>query len=340
MKNHEFNKYKMAVVVLAVTIALLEIPGALNLPSTPYAGYLTDCNNTVVNRVFAESPAQRAGLRVGDYILRIGGISTKDSRALARQIRAKIGETRTFIVEREGENISIDLTFSKSPTRQLFLLFGSAVIGFSFLIFGIWPYLRFQTKTTTLLALVGLCLALSSINRMYFASYTIRTIYVSIINVIAAFGFAFLLHYMLVFPKPKAIIRKKYIEKVLYGPATLIALFLLYRIIIQPDATSSLHILPVILVRMFLAGYFGLSIVAMIYSYIKATPQERKEHGLTIMLLGIVIGFLPIIIYTIIRILSPNLVIPGAQFVIFTIVFIPISLAIATLKQENGSLVR
>ena len=54
------------------------------------------------------------------------------------------------------------------------------------------------------------------------------------------------------------------------------------------------------------------------------------------MLAGVLAGFLPILFTVLIGIVAPSVVIPGGNFFFLTIVFIPISLALAMLKSEHA----
>jgi len=258
MDDQKFAKYKTAFIVAAALIALLEIPGALDIRNQPYSGYWTDPNNTVI-KVFPDSPAQQAGFLLGDHIISSGGIDMKDSKSLARRPRSKIGETRAFVVERAGQNVNLDLTFSGLPGRDVVLAFASAIIGFCFLIFGLHAYLKVQNQSTTLLALVGLCFGLAFVNTPYLSSFALRTIFGAVTITLVVFGFAFLLHFMMVFPKAKAFLAKKNAMLWLYGPAALVALLFLFLIIFQPEATSALNTVVNIIVGLFVAGYLGLA---------------------------------------------------------------------------------
>lgn len=65
------------------------------------------------------SPAEEAGFAVGDRLLEDGGIDVDDGEALARRHPwARVGEERTYLVEREGEPVALTLTFARQPPRQ------------------------------------------------------------------------------------------------------------------------------------------------------------------------------------------------------------------------------
>lgn len=330
MDNQNPVKYKILFIAGAVIITLLQILDIFDFRNIPYDGYITDGNYTVI-RVFPDSPAQNAGFLLGDTMVSDSGIDVKNVQALARRPRAKIDETRTYVFERDGETVSLNLVFTALPARNLVRLFAGVIIGMCFLIFGLYAYLKVQNKSTTLLALVGVCLGFSYVHGPYIPSYLLRTIYSSIEIVTVTFGLAFLLHFMLTFPKAKAVLERKNMMIVLYGPVALVGLFFLF---IDIFLLGPFNMFYGILVGLFLAGYLGLAVVAMVHSFIKATPEERTAHGLKFMLFGTVLGFMPIIIFVIFRIIAPNFVLPGSDFYFLTMVLIPGSLALAVLKKE------
>lgn len=72
---------------------------------------LPNANGALVTGVIAGSPAERAGIRRGDVILRINGQILKDNRELARRIAAlEIGETATFTIWRDNATITVKVT--------------------------------------------------------------------------------------------------------------------------------------------------------------------------------------------------------------------------------------
>lgn len=335
MNDQKFSKYKTAFVVAAALIALLEIPGARDVRNQPYSGFWTDPTDTVI-KVFPDSPAQQAGFLRDDHIISSGGIDLKDSKALAQRPRAKIGEARTYVVERGGQNLNLDLTFAGLPAREVVLSFAGAIVGFCFLIFGLYAYWRVQNQSTTLLALVGMCFGLAFVNMPYLSSYALRTVFGSITITLVVLGFAFLLHFMMGLPKAKAFLSKKNVMFWLYGPAVLVALLFLFLIIYRPEATSALNTAVNIIVGLFVVVYLGLAVITMVYSYAKSTSQERAANGLHFVLVGTVVGLAPYIIAAIVGVLAPKLVLPGVEFYTLSMVLIPIALALATLKKEHA----
>jgi hypothetical protein len=141
---------------------------------------------------------------------------------------------------------------------------------------------------------------------------------------------------MMEFPKPKAMLAKKYTLTAMYVPAILIALFVFFIFIFQPAATSTFNVLARSLFGLFVVAYFGLSLAAMIHSYVKASAKERSDYGLNLMLIGVLVGLLPITIAVLITLLVPTVVLPGADFYLLTFLLIPITLALATMRKEGA----
>lgn len=332
MGNQDFSKYKGLFIVLAVIIVLWAILGMFDLKNVPYSGYYTDGDNTVI-RIYPDGPAEHAGFMKGDRMISNGGIDVKDTRALTRRPRAEIGEIRTYVFERNGETVSIDLTFTGMPAKQVGIRLAVAVIGFCFLLFGLLAYFRVKNKSTTLFALVGLCFGFTFITSPYISSYMLRMILQSIGTTAVILGLAFLLHFMMTFPKDKAMLKKKNVTIVLYGPAVLMILYALLLVIFQPEATSALNTISRILFNVLVAGYFLLAAVAMVHSFVKATPKERTAHGLKFMLFGTIIGLAPLVITLVIYIFLPQIVLPGEDYYLLTFVLIPISFALACIKS-------
>jgi len=101
------EKYKPMLLVIVATATVIGVLGVTDLKNATYAGFFSGPNNDVV-RVFPGSPADEAGLEVGDLMESIGGIAVTDTKARSRRLRPKIGETRTFVVGRDATKLELD----------------------------------------------------------------------------------------------------------------------------------------------------------------------------------------------------------------------------------------
>ena len=158
MDDRDYGKYKRLLIILTVLVALMEIPGALDISNKTYDGFSTTRHN-IVREIDSGSPAEQAGFQVGDLIKSNGGISPQDTKKLNRRPRAEIGDTRTYIVQRNNESVNLDITFSGLPTESIFQRYVRGIIGLAFLFFCLRAYLKVHTKSTMLLSVVGLCMS-------------------------------------------------------------------------------------------------------------------------------------------------------------------------------------
>jgi serine protease Do len=75
---------------------------------------LPNSNGAIVTDVIAGSPAEKAGIKRGDVVLKINGIAVKDNRDLSRRIAAlQAGETATFTIWRDNKTLTISVTIAK-----------------------------------------------------------------------------------------------------------------------------------------------------------------------------------------------------------------------------------
>ncbi|HSM34981.1 MAG TPA: PDZ domain-containing protein, partial [Longimicrobiales bacterium] len=321
--------------IAAALIAVWGLLGLIDQPNQPFSGYQTDGDNTIV-LVRPGSPAEAAGLQVGDHITSIGGISVEDSRALAERPRPDIGETRTLVVDRDGTSVDVDLTYSEVIGNQRTLGYVAVLLGFVFLVFGLLPYLKAPTRPAELLAMTGLGLSLAFFTGPYFASYGLRTAFASLTLVAIIFGFAFLMDLMVTYPRPKGWRSASWAPWVVYGPAALVSAVIVYVIVASPAATSGLNVAINTMFGLFIVYYFGAAMVAMVHSWARATPAEREAYGLTTVLVGVLVGLLPVTLGSLVGIFSPETVLPGSDYYFVLLGLIPITLWAALSRSGGG----
>jgi serine protease Do len=74
---------------------------------------------SIVSWVLANGPAEKAGLSIGDVILRFGGAKPSDERALLRDIATTpVGETITLVVRHDNVEHNVPVTVEEWPRNQ------------------------------------------------------------------------------------------------------------------------------------------------------------------------------------------------------------------------------
>ncbi len=64
--------------------------------------------------------------------------------------------------------------------------------------------------------------------------------------------------------------------------------------IVQPDGSGTLNMVMRLLFGVFIIGYFLIALITLIRKYAKASSDDRSSKGLNLMLLGVIIGIVPI----------------------------------------------
>ncbi len=72
----------------------------------------------LISQVYAGSPAEKAGLKVGDVVIQVDGVKVTNSQDVVREVlKKKVGQTVNFVVLREGKRTEIAVTTAQMPEK-------------------------------------------------------------------------------------------------------------------------------------------------------------------------------------------------------------------------------
>ena len=334
MRFHHTSLRRNILLAAALALGVWALFGLADLPHRPDAGLRYDASG-VIGRLEAGGGADRAGLRVGDRILSIDGVSLSETETLQRRPRAAIGETRTFVVERTDEasgatmREQFDVTYGSELAAQPIGLIGGALLGFVFLVCGVLAYLRAHSIQSLLFAGVGVALAAVLLPTPYFAAPGLR-LFASAVTVLAAFVvFPCLLHLALTFPEPRSILRRRGVVAALYLLPLLIGGAAAIQIARAAQPGPVLDLVSTLV----LVVYMLVTIVALIHRYATTTRERRAAFGLGLVAWGVVIGFGPLTVEVIVALLMPGVSLPGSDFYFLSLVTIPLSFTVALVRR-------
>jgi C-terminal processing protease CtpA/Prc len=116
--NDQSTKNSGILKIAAVLFIIWGILGLMDAKNYSYSGYSTDGNNKII-QVKEGSPAEAAGMQVGDVIKSYDGISVIDSKAFSKRKRTEIGQTVEIVVDRNGEEQALQVTYTTLPDTIL-----------------------------------------------------------------------------------------------------------------------------------------------------------------------------------------------------------------------------
>lgn len=318
--------------IAAVLFIIWGILGLMDTKNYSYDGYDTDGNNKIT-QVREGSPAEAAGMQVGDIMKSYDGIAVTDSKAFSKRNRTEIGQIVEIVVDRNGEEQTLSVTYTALPDKNSTLNIVAFIMGLLFIFLGLYVDHKKKTALSHAFALFGVLFGFIWFNGPHINPGFMRDLVNSINITIIMLAFVALACFILQYP-PKSAFLKGGDSRWTYVPAAVIVVIIWILNFTHPDSTSTLNVTINMLFFAVIVFYFGLSLIILIGKYSKANAETRNSLGLNHMLLGAVLGLLPFLIVFTINRLSPTTVIPGNDYLFLTFAFIPIFFSMALFKKS------
>jgi serine protease Do len=72
----------------------------------------------LISQVYGGSPAETAGLKVGDVVIEVDGVKIANSQDVVREVlKKKVGQKVNFVILREGKRTEVSLTTAQMPEK-------------------------------------------------------------------------------------------------------------------------------------------------------------------------------------------------------------------------------
>jgi len=79
---------------------------------------LKEKEGALVSQVYSGSPAEKAGLKVGDVAIEVDGVMIKGSQDVVREVlKKKVGQKVNFVILRDGKRTEVSLTTAQMPEK-------------------------------------------------------------------------------------------------------------------------------------------------------------------------------------------------------------------------------
>lgn len=339
MTQTNYNRYKLPFLIIGIALLIWAIAGVFEIKRIAYAGYFTG-SDRIVNQVDAGSPAEKAGIMVGDRRTKIDGISLDNTAELMRRERPAIGSTGSATVERDGVERTLTFTYTEQPLRDMLAnSLGGLLIGLAFLFLGLIVHRRNPTRLSEMFCWLSLMMALLFVPQPYFSSPDVRRVVDAFTSLVAGFAVATLLLFCVNFPTPKKWLESQpWIRTAIMVIAPLMGLCFALVSLTTPDINTSRGQLLSLVSAVVFGGYFLFSVVAVIHSYLGSSAEARSASGLNLVFAGILIGSVPIVVSILYHSIFPHAGdLPTERVWTVTFIAIPIGLSLALMKLEPVS---
>jgi hypothetical protein len=217
------------------------------------------------------------------------------------------------------------LTYEPLGDRVLSLAHGATIVGFCFLLFPLTAYFRRQSEASRVLTVMGMGLSLAFIAGPSVVDFGSRAVITAITTLFVLVGLAAMLQFLLVFPTMSRWIQRPMGKKLLYLPVLVVWLFLAWRILFTPPASSALNTLTTVATSTIVAAYLLLSLAVAVRHWRRSGTAERSSLSLGVMALGSVVGLGPAVLVQVVTAVAPHIVLPGQEYYTLAMVLIPLT---------------
>lgn len=246
--------------------------------NTGFSGGLYDPEYRIVQSGRG-SLAERSGLKPGDRVISVEGRPVEELGMESRWPRSLVpraGESRRFLVDRNGERILVEVVFPAPFRAAVNNRIRAAVIGLAWLVFGVWAFMTVDTRPARTLVCAGLAAGLSVALGGHISTAA------------GVLMFILLLRFFVTFPTPKRVSESRMAAWLVYGAWGCLIVFLAVEVIVHPALyyTTGNVAGPLTL------AYAVLILAAIVHTFVKLPREELRASGMPWIAGGILVGIL------------------------------------------------
>lgn len=278
MANAQWTWQRNALLTAALAVLVLGAFSALEAPHFTYTGF--SLSGRRVTKVDEASPAASAGLRPGDVVDSVNGISTTSDEFFVLSHRPVTKEIWSLAVQRGGTHLTLQLTPTGLPRADVVRARSKSILGLCLLAFTLWAFLRSPGTATMLLAVAGVSFGFLALGAPY-TSGVVKDAFDVLATLVVGVGMAVVVHFLLAFPARGRFLERPAALWLLYAPTVTMAIASAVNVVLRIRAVT--RVLGT-LWGLLLPAYFLWAVVLLVKRYLTMSRPERSRHGLGLML--------------------------------------------------------
>lgn len=282
------TKHRVLTLTVALVIVAWGTVGFYQRLNSGFSGGLYDPEYRVP-AVRRGGLAEKSGFKAGDRVISVEGRPVEqlgmESR-WPRSLAPRIGESRRFVVERNGRRIPIDVVYPPPSAGAVSTRTAAALVGLAFLGFGLWAYFTVRTRHARTLAHVGLAAGVAMSLGLGPNLGTLDGVQSHISTASTVLMFILLLRFFVTFPRRKAVSDSRVAAWAVYGGWGCLLVFLVVELIVHPALyyTTGSVAYPLML------AYAILTLAAISHTVVKTPRTELRESGMYLILIGLLMS--------------------------------------------------
>jgi sigma-B regulation protein RsbU (phosphoserine phosphatase) len=226
------------------------------------------------------------------------------------------------------------LTGAAPPTSEVVWRFAMGATGLCALALGF--FLAWQRPDKLTLVFFGICFSIAFFLREHpnitsaawrYAHETFYTLFQWLLP-------AFVVHFFLLFPERRGSSRRRLLERLVYVPAGIVAVWLLVGATGAPGGDArAVEVVHSILATVYFVVYLALAVALFVRSYRRVRAPAMRTR-LRAVVWGTVFGITPLVAAVVIMLLFPTHNPPGVRYSMLALALIPLSFAYAAFRHR------
>jgi hypothetical protein len=329
MSTMKSSRAGVVLLIVGVFVAAWGLVGLLQVRSHAYSGYRIGWGARV-SHVDPGGPAEEAGLEAGDRIVGVGDAPVESLWFRPSFSGIGAGETQLLEVERGEERVSVEVVWEELPGGHMRSQVVESLVTLAFLGFGLWALIAAPTSAGMILGLFGLAYGVANFDGPLFGLPEGFVDFVQ--GNLSLFYTVLLCHFLMVFPRKKALLRRAVVSWLLYLPFAFYFVVGLAAGVLYP-ALGAEHTLAAAITD---SLYMLLALVALIHSWVVISRAELRNLGFYWVPLGLAVAIGPFLLLGLVGMVIEGFVMPGSEYLPLLGCAIPAGLALGVVRGARS----